>query len=130
MKKKKSTKSRKGIGGRPTVMTEQVIQKLEYCFSIGCSDRMACFQAGIALATFYDWQEKHPEFIQRKEALKDNMEFKALHALNNSLDQGDTKFAIEYLKRRKKEDWSERHEQTGKDGSDLIAPVIYYPGSK
>ena len=37
--------------GRPTIMTPQVLQKLELAFSYGCTDDEACFFADIAPTT-------------------------------------------------------------------------------
>lgn len=56
--------------GRPTVMTPEVILKLEEAFAWGCSDIEACFYAGISKSPFYEYQEAHPEFKDRKEELK------------------------------------------------------------
>ena len=56
---------------RPTVMTPEVIAKLEEAFAWGCSDIEACLWADIAPKTLYVYQEKNPEFAQRKAALKE-----------------------------------------------------------
>ena len=48
--------------GRPTIMTPQVLQKLELAFSYGCTDDEACFFADIAPATLYNYQKEYPEF--------------------------------------------------------------------
>lgn len=56
--------------GRPTVMTESVLEKLHYAFSIGCTDEEACVYADIDEKTLYNFQTKNPEFIQLKEGWK------------------------------------------------------------
>ena len=62
----------KNKGGRPTIMTDAVVHKLEEAFLMGCSDAEACFFADIAKQTLYNYQERHPEFVDRKERLKSN----------------------------------------------------------
>lgn len=62
----------KNKGGRPTIMTDSVVHKLEEAFLMGCSDAEACFFADISKQTLYNYQEKHPEFVDRKERLKSN----------------------------------------------------------
>ena len=47
---------------RPTVMTDEVVSKLEHAFSMGCTDLEACMYAGIAKATFYRYQEDNEDF--------------------------------------------------------------------
>jgi len=62
----------KNKGGRPTVMTEEVLRKLEEAFLMGCTDVEACLYADIGQRTLYDYQEANPEYSQRKEVLKSN----------------------------------------------------------
>ena len=57
-------------GGRPTVVTKEVLSKLEEAFLLGCTDLEACFAAGIGETTLYRYIEANPEFRERKEALK------------------------------------------------------------
>jgi hypothetical protein len=45
-------KSRALVGGRPTVMTEEVMRKLEEAFSLDCTDEEACAYAGIGERTY------------------------------------------------------------------------------
>lgn len=56
--------------GRPTKMTDATIKKLDEAFAIGCSDEEDCFYADISKQTLYTYQENPPEFVDRKEALK------------------------------------------------------------
>lgn len=55
---------------RPTIITPQIIEKLEQAFALGCTDLEACFYADISKTALYEYQEKHPEFTERKEELK------------------------------------------------------------
>lgn len=56
--------------GRPAKITPDVLAKLEEYFRKGLSDEKACFMADIAVDSLYRYIKKHPEFRDRKEALK------------------------------------------------------------
>lgn len=51
-------------------MTPDVINKLEVAFAYCYTDKEACLYAGISHQTLYNYQEKHPEFVERKETLR------------------------------------------------------------
>lgn len=50
------------FAGRPTVMTKQVLAKLEWAFRIDCNNEEACIYAGIDSATLYRYIQKNPDF--------------------------------------------------------------------
>ncbi len=56
--------------GRPEKIDKDVLQKLEDAFAFCYTDEEASLYAGISPRTLYNYQNKHPEFIQRKEALR------------------------------------------------------------
>lgn len=56
--------------GRPTVMTQETLQKLEEAFAFGCTDEEACFYADICKQSLYNFQKENTEFLDRKEVLK------------------------------------------------------------
>jgi len=101
----------KDKGGRPTVMTESVIAKLEEAFLIGCSDLEACLVADISKDALYDYQNKYPKFTERKELLKQN----PILAARRSAFKGfadDHAHALKFLERKKKSEFSLRSEST------------------
>lgn len=56
--------------GRNTVMTNEVIGKLEDAFMFTYSDKEACLYAGISEDALYDYQKKNPQFTKRKHILR------------------------------------------------------------
>ena len=96
--------------GRPTIMTADVIGKLELAFSLGCTDLEACFFAGISKDALYTYQAKNVEFRERKEALKEKLVFKARQVVADALDCDDAATARWYLERKKKDEFSTRQE--------------------
>ena len=110
---------RKLFDGKDETM---VLQKLEEVFAIGGTDTEACFYAGIGTSTLYEYQKDNPEFVERKEALKEKPILKARQTVVKSLDNPD--MALKYLERKRKAEFSLRVEQTGADGKDLPTPII------
>jgi len=111
--------------GRPTIMTEQTIQVLEAAFSVGASDLEACFLANISKSTLYNYQNENPEFLERKEMLKNMPNYKAKKLIVQKIEEGDEKQANWWLERKgKDEGFSLRTEMTGADGKDLPVPIL------
>jgi hypothetical protein len=95
--------------GRPTVMTPEIIRKLEQAFAYGATDKEACFYAGIAPSTLYEYCAEHPEFSERKEGLKDQPVLLARQTVVNGL-KNDKNLAMQYLKSKRSREFSERTE--------------------
>jgi len=94
--------------GRPTVMDEQTIRILEDAFSVGASDKEAIFLANISSSTFYQYCKDHPEFTERKEALKDMPKYKARKNIVGKINEGDVPVSQWYAERKAKEEFSNR----------------------
>lgn len=109
--------------GRKTIMTPEIIDKLEQAFSMGCSDLEACLHANIGKTTLYNYQNENPEFVERKEQLKEKLVLKARTVIAEALNRKDENTAKWYLERKAKKEFSARQELTGADGENLI-PVI------
>ena len=96
----------KNKGGRPTVMTPEVVSKLEYGFMKGLNDTEACLYADISRQALYDYCNKYPEFADRKEELKKKPSIKAKLNIEEAIEAGDTDISKWYLERRNKEEFS------------------------
>ena len=88
IKTKKKTKSNvdmvefdftKMLAGRPTIMTEAIVAKLEMAFSLGANDSMACRYAGIDRKTLWDYVITH-ELCHMKYKNHDKQFFKLLNS--------------------------------------------------
>lgn len=91
--------------GRKSIMTNDVVAKLENVFSIGGSDVEACLMAGISRDTLYDYQKAHPEFVDRKNMLKEKLVLKARTVIANALNKEDRDMAKWYLEKKKKNEF-------------------------
>ena len=96
-------------GGRPPVMSEKVIQKLEQAFSIDCTIREACFYAGIAESTYYENKKKNPKMMEEMERLKNKPILKARQTIVNGLSETDN--AKWYLERKRKNEFARMEKQ-------------------
>ena len=96
--------------GRPTVMTDKVIGKLEMLFAKGLSDREACLIADIHPSTLYDYCSINPEFAERKELLKEQVKTRAKLNVAEAIDNNDVDMSKWYLERKAKDEFSTKQE--------------------
>ncbi len=90
--------------GRKTVMTAQTLQKLEYAFRLGCTDREACIEANIAPQTLYNYQSTNPEFLEQKELWKSDTILRARKTIVERLGE-DANLAMKYLEKKLPEEF-------------------------
>ena len=110
MAQKQQTKEGIMTVGRKSIMTPEVVSKLEQAFSMGCSDLEACLFADISKQALYDYQEKNPEFTDRKAMLKQKMIFKARSVIAEALNNKDENTAKWLLERKLKDEFSTKTE--------------------
>lgn len=108
--------------GRPSVMTQEKIAKLEEAYLLGLTDTEACLYSDIAPSTLYEYCQKNPGFSERKEQLKENVKMRAKLNITGSIMNGDKPLSQWYLERKAKNEFSIRSEITGADGVDLFRP--------
>ena len=94
----------KNKGGRPTVMTETVLAKLEEAFALGCTDKEACLFADISPDALYKYQRANPEYIKRKEALKETPVLLARTTVVKAVKDNPT-MAFQFLERKKRDEF-------------------------
>lgn len=114
--------NKNGTAGRPKIIDQEILLKLEVAFCMGCTDEEACQFAGIGKSTLYLYQNEHPEFLEEKELWKENPTLKARAAVYMAMGT-DSDLALKYLERKKKDEFSLRTEHTGKNG-DPIETVL------
>lgn len=110
-------------GGRPTVITKEVLQKLEWFFSIGATDREACSGAGIALQTLYNYQNKTEGFLEQKASWKDRPILKARATVMKALGS-DPKLAFKYLERRLPGEFGTKQDTNNYNGARTIIELV------
>lgn len=90
-------------------MTPEVLLKLEQAFAVGASDLEACFYADISKSALYNYQNDNPEFVERKEKLKERPVLLARQTVVKAL-ASDSGLAMNFLTRKAKREFSERIE--------------------
>ena len=103
--------------GKFTKLTDDVVKKLEEIFLLDGTVEEACFFAGISKQTLYNWYKENPKMQERMDALRNEPFLKARRTIVKNLE--NPQYAFEYMKRKKKDEFSERAELTGKEGKDL-----------
>jgi hypothetical protein len=97
---------KKHAGGRPPIMTPELVKKLEECFSNSLTDEEACLIADISKPTLYAYCEAHPEFSDRKELLKKRPSIKAKLNRVNAINKGDQFASAWWLERKSRDEFS------------------------
>lgn len=113
----------KDKGGRPTVMTDDVIRLLESAFLVGATDLEACVHANIGKTALYEYCQKNDEFAERKETLKNQPTLKAKMIVDVALDNGDLNTAHRVIDR--KEGSKVKAELTGADGGAIKTESVF-----
>lgn len=101
--------------GRPETINTEIKDQLKQAFAIGASDEEACSYANIACSVLYAYQERHPEFLEEKNRLKQKPILKARQEVVKGLDN-NPEFSLKFMERKKKDEFSIRTEHTGQDG--------------
>lgn len=103
---------------------ESKLVKLETAYRVGASNEEACSEADITVDQLYYYQkEVNPQFRVKKKAWKQMPTMIARHSVVGALKRNPD-LAFRYLERRRKDEFSQRSELTGKDGKDLPTPIL------
>jgi len=112
--------------GRPTVFTEQTLQKLEEAFALGCTDEEACLFANISPSSLYNHQRADDEFMERKQLLRHTPILKARLEVIKGF-AGNPGLALKYLERKKSDEFSLRtseHIEIKDERQDYLHPEM------
>lgn len=104
-----ASKQKKGRG-RPKAITEEIVMKMEYGFMRGLNVSECCLFADISRNTFYQYLQKHPEFNDRMELLRNRPSVKAKLNVVEAIEKGDTDLSKWWLERKNKDEFYLRQE--------------------
>lgn len=110
-------------GGRPTKLNDDVVNKLEYAFSIGGTIEEACFYADISRETYYKWIKANAKLSDRFVQLRLKPILEAKEAVVKAFKR-DPKLALAYLERKAKAEFSLRTETDITSNGATIAPTV------
>lgn len=99
---------------------EEVIEILKPYFELGCSVNKACNYAGIPQSTVQTWIDDSEELRLKIGSWQNVMSTQARRVWKKALDENQANAATEWLRRKEKDEFSDRTEQTGADGKPLV----------
>lgn len=86
--------------GRPSVINEKTLRKLEIFIASGMSVSASCYMAGISKSTYYEHKELDKEFADRMRMAEEWATFRARQVVLQAIDNGDVTAARWYLERK------------------------------
>jgi hypothetical protein len=108
----------------PVKLDDTTVKKIEEASALDCSIKETCLYANITRQTYYNWINSFPELKERFDILRSTPFLKARRTIVESLKE--PQHAFEYMKRKRKKEFSERTEMTGADGEGLKINIINY----
>lgn len=90
--------------GRPTILTPELVKKLEAAAQYDCSIPEMAFSAGISKQDLYNWINKDKALFDRLEALRNTPVIKARTAVVQGIVNFET--GIEYLKNKRSDEFN------------------------
>ena len=99
--------------GAPRKMTAEPLAQLEQAYSLGCTDAEACFAAGISKSTLSSFQVDNPEWLERKQLLREKMVLKAKAVIEHALSNFDVATARWFLEKRCREEYGNEVKVSG-----------------
>lgn len=91
----------KSNAGRPPVINDAVVAKLEQAFAIDATVEEACSYADISRDAFYDYLKVNPKFSDRMADLRNRPVLKARQTVVQKVGESYQN-AMDYLKRKRK----------------------------
>jgi predicted DNA-binding transcriptional regulator AlpA len=97
--------------GRPPVIDEFVVSKLETGFAKGFNISEACLFAGISRTTYYEYIKENPEFANKVEHLQDNVKMHAKSNIEEAIrEKKDIDTSKWFLERKSRAEFSTKQE--------------------
>jgi len=113
-----------GKTGRPSSITEEIIQKFEQCYRDGSTDREACLVTGIPESTYYENLKNNKDFSDRIDIAKEYTTQLAKAIIARKVARGDLDTAKWWVERKNKKAFSSRTELSGPDGESLKIQIV------
>lgn len=106
---KNEAKKNKKKAGRPPIVTQDIVRKLEDAFCYDATVEEACLYAGISRQTYYEFLKKYPAFADRIDELR-QAPFLVIRKKVVSTAEHDADMGLKFLERKKKQEFSTRTE--------------------
>ena len=120
--------------GRPSIMTKDVVNKLEIAYTAGANDTQACDFADISRTTLYKYINEQEGFANKIERWKQRLKLRAKMNIQESINDGDRDISRWYLEKTDEAfNPKNKQELTGKDGKPIEVQStvqIYLPDNQ
>jgi hypothetical protein len=87
-------------GGRPTILTSEVVAKLERCLAAGFSVSVATAVSGVSRSAYYERIALDKEFKDKMRFAEEWSSYKARLTILKAIDNGDVAAARFWLERK------------------------------
>lgn len=109
--------------GRPTKITQGIVDKLRQAFAIDATVEEACFYAGINKTTYYNWTKAHPDLFNDLEQLRLTPILTARQTIMNAA-KTDVNTAKWLLERKRKKEYTAGHQLLDDEGKAMPTPIL------
>jgi len=121
--------------GRPSKLTPETVKTLTDAIGLGASYVDACGAAGIDYSTFAMWMQKgrdakrgeYVDFLEAIRAEEAAATLRHLAVINNAAAKGDWKASLEWLKRRRRDDWGDASKVDLSNSDGTLTPETMKP---
>jgi len=86
--------------GRPTVLTPEVLNKLETALAAGFGVTASCYYSGISKSVFYERKALDKDFASKMRLAEEFSTYQARQVILNAINQGNVKAAQWWLERK------------------------------
>ena len=90
----------------------------------GLTDDQIAHNIGISRATYYDWKNKHPDFLDALKRSKEVADYEVESALFKKAKMGDTTAQIFWLKNRRPEKWRDKTDMTVTPSNGVLESLL------
>ena len=106
---------------RPTKFTDRVCAKILEGLQAGLTRSAATGRAGVHPAQIGRWCADNPGFATNCDIAEAEAEARSTAIITNAAQNGDPKMALEWLKRRRRDDWGDNEKVTHGGSLEFIA---------
>ena len=110
-------------GQKKQKQTPEVINLLEQAFSMDCTIGEACFYAGIAESTYYQWCVDDTKLSENFKRLKNKPVLKARQTVYKSLEE--PKYAFEFLKKKRPDEYGDKQTINHEGNLGIAGDILY-----
>jgi hypothetical protein len=111
--------------GRKETITPEIRDRMLSFFKMGLDDEEVCEQTDIAPSVLYAYQNRHPDFLEKKRLAKTNLVARARRELFAGLQSKDERIRVDTAKYTFEIESGLNEDDVEKQYADFVAPEIF-----